>query len=209
MFVMQPILSRGFTSVTNEYGLSRKHSQTWQTLQHLANDVEAFRLKEGDLPATFKDLPPSEDSSGNPVERLEIDGWGRPIVYYKMPTAFVVYSYGADGIAEGQGLDADIIFMMRQMAPLRPPTFRQYLDSGVCWAPCTVAAGLMALATFFHLLRPSRKTNASNALNVLSEEVTERKRQNALLQSIFALVIAALVATTGVGFIALSVLRGA
>ncbi len=73
---------------------------TWDVMQDVMKNIDAFKTKNGHYPAKLDDLP-----SGLPV-----DAWGNPFVY-RLPglgTDYDLVSLGADNQEGGEGLNADI-----------------------------------------------------------------------------------------------------
>ena len=67
--------------------------------------IRAYWKANGKLPASLSDLPMLKGRDDS-----TIDGWGRPIKYDVTGTATVTLSsLGADGVADGTGLNDDII----------------------------------------------------------------------------------------------------
>lgn len=72
--------------------------------------LTAYKIKFKKFPETLDGLvnPPSGDSILN-AKSIPTDPWGNPYVYtVEGSSKYVIMSYGADGVAGGQGVDADI-----------------------------------------------------------------------------------------------------
>lgn len=73
---------------------------TWDTMQGVIQQIDAYKVAHGSYPDKLSDLP-----AGAPT-----DFWGNAFVY-RLPGLGADYdlvSLGADGVAGGEGLDADI-----------------------------------------------------------------------------------------------------
>jgi len=79
-------------------------------IRSLDSALVVYKTKFKRFPETLESLvsPPS----GDPILRtkaIPLDPWGNPYVYQLDGSrAFVVVSLGADGVAGGEGIDADI-----------------------------------------------------------------------------------------------------
>lgn len=82
---------------------------TWDVMQDVMKEIDAFKAKNGHYPAKLDDLP-SPVPPATPREGLPVDAWGNPFVY-RMPGLGADYdlvSLGANNEVGGEGLDADI-----------------------------------------------------------------------------------------------------
>jgi general secretion pathway protein G len=92
-----------------------------QDIASLAQALKLYRLDNRRYPTTEQGLPalvskpslaPVPDSwkGGGYVERLPLDPWGKPYQYLNpgLRGEIDVFSFGADGVAGGEGSDADI-----------------------------------------------------------------------------------------------------
>lgn len=92
-----------------------------QDIAALSQALKLYRLDNKRYPSAEQGLvaltgkpvlPPVPDSwkAGGYVERLPADPWGRPYQYLNpgIHGEIDVFSYGADGVAGGEGPDADI-----------------------------------------------------------------------------------------------------
>ena len=87
----------------------------------ISSAVQFYRLDNYRYPTTEQGLAalvnrPSSDpqpanwATNGYMERLPVDPWGQPYLYLQpgVHGDFDVFSYGADGVAGGSGVDADI-----------------------------------------------------------------------------------------------------
>jgi hypothetical protein len=84
---------------------------TWDVMQGLMKQIDAFKAKNGYYPAKLGDLPAGlpPDAAGNPFV-VPLDAWGNSF-FYRMPGLGADYdlvSLGANNSVGGEGLDADI-----------------------------------------------------------------------------------------------------
>jgi hypothetical protein len=80
---------------------------TWDTMQKVMKEIDAFKVKNGHYPEKLEELP---TGPGHAFPSMPVDAWGNPFVY-KMPGLGADYdlvSLGADNKVGGEGLDADI-----------------------------------------------------------------------------------------------------
>jgi general secretion pathway protein G len=85
---------------------SREQSSTRLLLPHLAGVAERIHARTGVYPRTLEDLARAEPRSVD-AECLR-DAWGRPFAYSVDSRGPLIVSYGRDGAAGGEGLDADM-----------------------------------------------------------------------------------------------------
>jgi general secretion pathway protein G len=78
--------------------------------------LHLFKLDNGFYPTTDQGIQalvtrPSNARNYNPdgyLDKLPIDPWGNPYVYFSDGQDFIIKSYGADGQEGGEGKNADI-----------------------------------------------------------------------------------------------------
>ena len=78
--------------------------------------LHLFKLDNGYYPTTAEGLQglvqkPANAKNWNPegyLERLPVDPWGNPYVYFSDGQEYIVKSYGGDGQEGGEGKNADI-----------------------------------------------------------------------------------------------------
>jgi general secretion pathway protein G len=92
-----------------------------QDINAIMQALKLYRLDNGRYPTTEQGLEslvsrpaiaplPANWKAGGYVERLPRDPWGKPYQYLNpgVRGEIDVFSFGADGVAGGEGLDADI-----------------------------------------------------------------------------------------------------
>ncbi len=98
-----------------------KKTQARVQIKHIQQALELFKLDNGFFPTTDQGLEalvrvpeagriPKNYRKGGYIDRVPKDPWGDPYVYVS-PGAhgdYDISSYGADGVAGGEGEDADI-----------------------------------------------------------------------------------------------------
>lgn len=77
--------------------------RAWDAVRRVALAVEAYREREGRIPADLQGLAPRYLPA--PVS----DPWGVPVRFIARPNGYRVVSYGADGLPGGSGDNGDII----------------------------------------------------------------------------------------------------
>jgi len=78
--------------------------------------LHLFKLDNGYYPTTAEGLSglvqkPANAKNWNPdgyLDRLPVDPWGNPYVYFSDGQEYIVKSYGGDGQEGGEGKNADI-----------------------------------------------------------------------------------------------------
>jgi general secretion pathway protein G len=78
--------------------------------------LHLFKLDNGFYPSTTEGLSalvqkPGNAKNWNPdgyIDRLPVDPWGNPYMYFSDGSEFIVKSYGGDGQEGGEGKNADI-----------------------------------------------------------------------------------------------------
>jgi general secretion pathway protein G len=98
-----------------------KKTQTRVQIKNLENALQLFKLDNGFYPGTDQGLEalirvpeagriPKNYRKGGYLDRVPKDPWGNPYVYVSPGTHgdYDISSYGADGVAGGDGEDADI-----------------------------------------------------------------------------------------------------
>lgn len=93
----------------------QRRTLTERRVRFIGNAATRFRAKEGRYPATIDEIGAS--GMGRMADLLRasrVDAWGHPIVYSLtpeengVPPFIQVTSFGADGAAGGDGIDADL-----------------------------------------------------------------------------------------------------
>ena len=88
-------------------------------VQNVGNALEYYRLDNGFYPSTDQGLEALVSEPGgfpeprnwNPegyLDKVPVDPWGEPYLYYNEERSIDVYSFGADRQEGGEGVDADI-----------------------------------------------------------------------------------------------------
>lgn len=90
-------------------------------LRAIASALELYRLDNFDYPTTDQGIEalvrkptrppvPKGWKTGGYLDRLPEDPWGNPYQYLKpgLNGSFDLYSFGADGRASGEGMNADV-----------------------------------------------------------------------------------------------------
>jgi general secretion pathway protein G len=98
-----------------------KKTQSRVQIKHIEQALELFKLDNGFFPGTDQGLEalvrvpdagriPKNYRKGGYLDRIPKDPWGNPYVYVSPGTHgdYDISSYGADGVAGGEGEDADI-----------------------------------------------------------------------------------------------------
>ena len=98
-----------------------KKTQSRVQIKNLENALQLFKLDNGFYPGTDQGLEalvrvpeagriPKNYRKGGYIDRVPKDPWGNPYVYVSPGTHddYDISSYGADGVAGGDGEDADI-----------------------------------------------------------------------------------------------------
>jgi len=98
-----------------------KRTQARVQMKHIQQALELFKLDNGFFPSTEQGLEalvrmpqsgriPKNFRSGGYLDRVPKDPWGEPFVYIYPGSrgSFDLISFGADGVAGGEGEDADI-----------------------------------------------------------------------------------------------------
>jgi general secretion pathway protein G len=98
-----------------------KKTQSRVQIKHIQQALELFKLDNGFFPGTDQGLEalvrvpeagriPKNYRKGGYIDRVPKDPWGNPYVYVSPGTHddYDISSYGADGVAGGDGEDADI-----------------------------------------------------------------------------------------------------
>ncbi len=98
-----------------------KKTQSRVQIKHIQQALELFKLDNGFFPGTDQGLEalvrvpdagriPKNYRKGGYLDRIPKDPWGNPYVYVSPGTHddYDISSYGADGVAGGDGEDADI-----------------------------------------------------------------------------------------------------
>jgi len=98
-----------------------KKTQSRVQIKNIENALQLFKLDNGFYPGTDQGLEalvrvpeagriPKNYRKGGYVDRVPKDPWGNPYVYVSPGThgEYDISSYGADGVAGGEGEDADI-----------------------------------------------------------------------------------------------------
>jgi general secretion pathway protein G len=98
-----------------------KKTQARVQMKHIQQALELFKLDNGFFPGTDQGLEalvrppeggriPKNYRKDAYIDRVPKDPWGEPYVYVSPGThgAYDISSYGADGVAGGEGEDADI-----------------------------------------------------------------------------------------------------
>ena len=99
---------------------SAKVKSTQLQIEELGAALDIFQLETGRYPTSEEGLAalidePQETSGwqGPYLKKLRIpkDGWGREFVYRSpgQRLAYEIISYGADGLVDGKGVDADLV----------------------------------------------------------------------------------------------------
>jgi type II secretory pathway pseudopilin PulG len=141
-------------NLRDQRNVCRRQGNTRMTLHMIAQQIEDYRKKHGELPdalANVPDLRGSWTDPGGPPE----DEWGRPLHYKVSGSGFELSSDGRDGRPGGVGLDADLFHDDRNHERSLP-TFSQYfgeddsaeVDRGRFFFAGLLAGGIVALMTF-------------------------------------------------------------
>jgi general secretion pathway protein G len=87
-------------------------------ISQLKSALDRFYLDVGSYPTSDQGLGAlmsaptngnnSPDWAGPYVEKIPLDPWGHPYVYQSDGNAYLLKSYGADGVEGGEGKNADI-----------------------------------------------------------------------------------------------------
>ena len=98
-----------------------KRTQARIQMKHIQQALELFKLDNGFFPTTDQGLEalvampgagriPKNYRLDGYIERVPKDPWGEPFVYISpgLQRNFDLFTYGADGVAGGEGEDADI-----------------------------------------------------------------------------------------------------
>jgi general secretion pathway protein G len=98
-----------------------KKTQSRVQIKHIQQALELFKLDNGFFPGTDQGLEalvrvpesgriPKNYRKGGYIDRVPKDPWGNAYVYVSPGTHgdYDISSYGADGVAGGEGEDADI-----------------------------------------------------------------------------------------------------
>ena len=98
-----------------------KKTQARVQIKHVQQALELFKLDNGFFPGTDQGLEalvrvpdagriPKNYRKGGYIDRVPKDPWGNPYVYVSPGTHgdYDIGSYGADGVAGGEGEDADV-----------------------------------------------------------------------------------------------------
>lgn len=98
-----------------------KKTQARVQIKHVQQALELFKLDNGFFPGTDQGLEalvrvpdagriPKNYRKGGYIDRVPKDPWGNPYVYVSPGTHgdYDISSYGADGVAGGEGEDADV-----------------------------------------------------------------------------------------------------
>jgi general secretion pathway protein G len=98
-----------------------KRTQTRVQIKNIQQALELFKLDNGFYPGTEQGLEalvrmpetgrvPKNYRKGGYMDRLPKDPWGNPFVYLYPGTRgdYDISSYGADGVAGGDGEDGDV-----------------------------------------------------------------------------------------------------
>ncbi|MGE5248182.1 MAG: type II secretion system major pseudopilin GspG [Verrucomicrobiota bacterium] len=98
-----------------------KKTQARVQIKHIQQALELFKLDNGFFPTTDQGLEalvrvpeagriPKNYRKGGYIDRVPKDPWANPYVYVSPGTHgdYDISSYGADGVAGGEGEDADI-----------------------------------------------------------------------------------------------------
>jgi general secretion pathway protein G len=73
---------------------------------NIQNALKLYYTKKGKYPDTATGLRALVETQN--LERIPVDPWGNEYVYMNEGGKPVIVSYGADGVAGGEGSDADI-----------------------------------------------------------------------------------------------------
>jgi hypothetical protein len=124
-------------------------------LDRFEEAIESHRKATGRLPATLAELDVVKDPDRLDADGQVIDSWRHPYQYRVEGDGFTLYSFGGDGQAGGEGLDADV-YPRSTGRRLQTPTLRQFTfdlgTEGIRWT-CVAAGVCAALAC----LLPSRR----------------------------------------------------
>ncbi|MCL1925958.1 MAG: type II secretion system major pseudopilin GspG [Syntrophorhabdaceae bacterium] len=98
-----------------------KRTQVRVQMKHIQQALELFKLDNGFFPTTEQGLEalvripnsgrvPKNYRQDGYIDRVPKDPWGEPFVYIcpGSRSSYDLISYGADGVAGGEGEDADI-----------------------------------------------------------------------------------------------------
>lgn len=71
--------------------------------------IELYQASNGTVPDTLQELTEPDPISGKPWLDIEpLDPWGNDYLYDVRGSDYEIISYGKDGVAGGEGEDADI-----------------------------------------------------------------------------------------------------
>ena len=91
-----------------EYRLRFAQTRTAKTLKTVANEINVYRKRKGQLPASLKDVAALSGESSWIQDNGDLfDAWRNPILYQRRGANYVLISYGRDGKPGGVGLDCD------------------------------------------------------------------------------------------------------
>lgn len=105
-------------NVYNQFSQAKDKSTKIQ-MKTFKSALDLFKLNCGFYPSAEQGLDALIDAPsagrvcknytpGGYIEEIPLDPWGNPYVYVSKGSAFVIISFGADGVEGGDGEDADI-----------------------------------------------------------------------------------------------------
>lgn len=96
--------------VPNVFGVfgQAKDTAAKQRLEQYAQAIRMFSLEQDRVPTTEEGLAALEEMDY--IDKVQLDPWGEEFQYMSLSRSkFRLYSFGADGVAGGEGEDADIM----------------------------------------------------------------------------------------------------
>jgi len=92
-----------------------KVSAASSQISMLESALDSYRLDVGHYPETLQSLVENEDDEDGwdgpyltRADEVPLDPWDNDFVYSRDGRSFSLFSYGADGVEGGEGVDADI-----------------------------------------------------------------------------------------------------
>ena len=106
VFLVATTLAFGLVWLTHDASLTRAQQQARTDIRKLEGLFKSHHRLMGRFPSKEEAFTPLIQA--RLLERVPIDPWGHPYVYWMDGNTGAVVSYGADGMPGGQGEDADL-----------------------------------------------------------------------------------------------------